>query len=598
MTGELGTSQRTKSFWSGRLSRALWIGVAASILVGVAGVSLFAGFVVAEHELFPHRLLSKFEARVEKTIRFQGWTPQLRPRTYSTAFLTLVSDVGVVDIGRNPSDDPDADRLSNYATLTSQTGGGLTSFGVDVLLLPFNGVIYAASSSRDIRATGIAAPDNHRAAFSEDARRPEYADYDFRVGQLRYNDLLFVDTPSIRALIASYIDYRQEDHCYTNTLARLDIGRAVTSIDDVRARPEDWQIFFRSQPCLPLKSRYVALEGMLSGGRMDFAEPTTIYLTSGDFHLDGMRSEGPPIAQDPHAQYGKILAVDLATGASRILSMGHRNPSGIVRTPEGQVFVAEHGPRGGDELNLIRSGANYGWPLESYGTTYYGFGIPGAFGHGRHETFTPPAFAWLPSVATSSITFVRGFSAAWDGDLLVGTLKDRSLHRVRLAGSNGVYSERIEIGSRIRDVHQHSDGRLVLWTDNEELVFLTARERTNIGRNLTTFANRHKLGGDAVARLETALDGCAECHSFEVDDNTGAPSLARIYGDEIASSDYQEYSAALKGTGGTWTRAALTAFLKDPERFAPGTKMPRPDIGDDAQRERLIDFLEYMDLNF
>lgn len=289
-----------------------------------------------------------------------------------------------------------------------------------------------------------------------------------------------------------------------------------------------------------------------------------------------------------------MLAIDIATGASRILSMGHRNPSGIVRLPDGRVFVTEHGPRGGDELNLIRPGANFGWPRESYGTTYRGSGIPGSLGLGRHETFEPPAFAWLPSVATSTVTVLGGIGEAWEGDLLVGTLKDRSLHRIRLAGDHGVYSERIEIGTRIRDVHQHSDGRLVLWSDNEELIFLTASENTNLSVSFGNFVRKRRLDRGLVSRLEQAVGRCAECHSFEVDDHAGAPSLARIFGDEIAGSSFEGYSAGLRGRGGTWTREALAEFLKDPQSFAPGTAMPNPEIADDEVRERLIDLLEAM----
>jgi glucose/arabinose dehydrogenase len=89
----------------------------------------------------------------------------------------------------------------------------------------------------------------------------------------------------------------------------------------------------------------------MASGRIVFQAPDTLYLTSGDFHWDGMRADGELIAQNPEAEYGKVLKIDLATGDSAIVSMGHRNMQGMTFTEDGQLFVAEHGPNGGDELN-------------------------------------------------------------------------------------------------------------------------------------------------------------------------------------------------------------------------------------------------------
>ena len=85
----------------------------------------------------------------------------------------------------------------------------------------------------------------------------------------------------------------------------------------------------------------------------------------------------------------------------------------------------------GDELNLIQDGLNYGWPLESYGTTYRGTRIPDSLSYGRHTQFQPPIFSWVPSVAVSGMTLVKGFDESWDGDILVSSLSDQALHRVR-----------------------------------------------------------------------------------------------------------------------------------------------------------------------
>jgi cytochrome c2 len=305
-----------------------------------------------------------------------------------------------------------------------------------------------------------------------------------------------------------------------------------------------------------------------------------------------MRSEGQPIAQDPEAQYGKILKVDLATGVGQVVSMGHRNPQGIVVLDDGRVLSIEHGPQGGDELNLIRQGANYGWPRESYGTTYRGTAIPDAVSYGRHETFDKPLISWVPSITASAMTVARGFDPAWEGDLLVGSLVDMSLHRVRLEHDRVAYSERIPVGSRVRDVMQHPDGRIVMWTDNEELIFLSSAPKTDEHAQLEDFLDDAPISDVTRERVRNAVDRCSECHSFAVGEDSRSPSLARVYSADIASTGYPNYSPALKAKSGRWTTENLRAFLSDPAEFAPGTSMPDPQLPDSMTRDALVDYLQ------
>ena len=188
---------------------------------------------------------------------------------------------------------------------------------------------------------------------------------------------------------------------------------------------------------------------------------------------------------------------------------------------------------------------------------------------------------------------------AWDGDLLVCSLRDQSLHRIRMAGPVAVYSERIEIGARIRAVHQHTDGRLVLWADqSQELVFLSAADLINLDKSLKDFTRKSDLPERLEAQLQATVERCSECHSFAVDDHGRAPSLARIFGDAVAATSYADYSSALKQKGGEWTRDALVAFLTDPQAFAPGTSMPAPLIGEPQILDTLISFLETLDSEF
>jgi len=561
----------------------------AGVAAGLMGLVFFLGFVSGERAVGPaYPLFAKVTNKLDWMFFRGGPVPKLEATIYNSALVRLNSSVGIVDTGR-----PDSDQNA-----LSQNGGGLTSLGDDLLLLAYNGKIYAASGPDDIRETGLTAPDNNREAYQALQQDPNFADYQFHRGYLRYNDLMFVEAPSGKALVASYTEYHPGKACYTNTLAKLPLAATATDIDDITATADDWEILFRTDPCMEFKREHLAMEGHMAGGRMVFDGERTLYMTSGDFHLDGMRSSGPGIAQNADAMYGKTLRIDLVTGEGEILSMGHRNAQGIAMTEDGQLLIAEHGPRGGDELNIIREGLNYGWPLESYGTTYRGTPIPNSISYGRHTRFEPPIHSWIPSVAISGMTRVEGFDESWDGDLLVSALSDQSLWRIRMEGERAVYSERIEVGSRIRYVHQHTDGRIVLWTDNSELIFLTALQRVDEGQRFQDWLETADLPSRVKTELNTVMDRCVECHSFQVGDDEKAPGLNKIFGNDIATTKYEGYSEGLRSKQGEWTRENLVAYINDPQGFAPGSIMPASGIEDPRVTEAMVDYLEFLERQF
>src|SRR5262249_18497823 len=117
-----------------------------------------------------------------------------------------------------------------------------------------------------------------------------------------------------------------------------------------------------------------------------------IYLTIGDYFQSARA-----VAQDPNSTLGKIVEISISTQEVRILSIGHRNPQGLVRTKAGELLSTEQGPAGGDELNLITEGSNYGWPNVTLGTDYGTYGWKDDALVGKHIGFKPPLFAWVPS---------------------------------------------------------------------------------------------------------------------------------------------------------------------------------------------------------
>lgn len=568
-----------------RLVSPLVLALAVFLSGSAFGAGVLGGYEVATRQLPGHNFLSRVDRKIGDVF---GLERGAVADTIATSLLFLETDIG--RIGGDNRDPTTGERLN-------PAGGGVTSFGEDVLVLPYTGRIHAARSGSDVRETRIQGPDTHRAEYLRVADDPQYRGrYTFGRAIIRYNDLLHYDTGAHQGLLASYVEFHPDRLCYTNTLARLAFAPGVRSIDEVSAGPQDWTVVHRTSPCLPLKEQFLAIEGHMAGGRLAFAPPSTVFMTSGDFHWDGMRSNTELISQNPTAEYGKVLQIDIDTGAARIVSMGHRNMQGIVLEPQRGLIVAEHGPRGGDELNLVREGANYGWPLETYGTTYERLRIPSAASFGRHDAYEAPLHSWVPSVGISAITRIQGFHEGWDGDLLAGSLIGQSIFRIRFQGDHVVYVEPIRVGARIRDVHQHSDGRLVLLTEDDRVVFLTPADRQAEQVFVADYIGQRP--GNVRAALNHAVATCTQCHSLVAGEHTSAPSLARIYDTHIGATPFANYSDALRAHGGRWNRRALMAFLDNPQAFAPGTTMPDPGIDDERTREELVKMLEEMRRSF
>ncbi|NTV69676.1 MAG: PQQ-dependent sugar dehydrogenase [Azonexaceae bacterium] len=161
-----------------------------------------------------------------------------------------------------------------------------------------------------------------------------------------------------------------------------------------------------------------------------------------------------------------------------IWSYGHRNSQGATLGPDGQLWMHEHGPQGGDEINRPEPGKNYGWPVITYGENYGG----GRIGDGlTHKAgMEQPLHYWVPSIAPSGMAFVRGerYGKAWRGSLLVGSLKFGYLARLEMNGSRVVREEKLLTGlrQRVRDVREGPDGMIYLLTDeaNGQLLRLVA----------------------------------------------------------------------------------------------------------------------------
>lgn len=249
------------------------------------------------------------------------------------------------------------------------------------------------------------------------------------------------------------------------------VARAVLNLsDNGGGRLDDVRVIYRQQPSYASSAHF--------GSRIVFARDGSLYITQGERY--SAREE----AQNPGNDLGKVVRV-MPDGAPfagnpklpgwrpEIWSIGHRNVQGAALNPTtGELWTAEHGARGGDEINIPRKGRNYGWPVITYGRDYSGAKI--GIGTAK-EGMEQPLYYWDPSMAPSGAAFYTGdLFAGWKGNMLVGGLTSRALHRVVFDGETPVAEELLlkDQGHPIRDVRVGPDGAVWVMTDEDNGLIL------------------------------------------------------------------------------------------------------------------------------
>jgi aldose sugar dehydrogenase len=252
------------------------------------------------------------------------------------------------------------------------------------------------------------------------------------------------------------------------------VARAVLSIEANTL--SQLKVIYRQTPKVA--------EGYHFGSRIVFAKDDTLFITQGD------RYSQSQLAQDLSNTIGKVIRinkdgsipkdnpfVNRAGARPEIWSYGHRNIQGAALDASGQLWTAEHGARGGDEINHPEAGKNYGWPLITYGVDYSGAKI----GNGTSAPgLEQPVHYFEPSIAPSGMVVVSGDAfPAWKGDILVGALKMTHLARLQLRDGRVVSEQRYlsDLGERIRDVRQGPDGLIYLLTDSRNGKVLRLKPR-------------------------------------------------------------------------------------------------------------------------
>lgn len=248
----------------------------------------------------------------------------------------------------------------------------------------------------------------------------------------------------------------------------MSIARARLVEAGGTARLDGLTVLLRTQP-------EAASGGLNVGSRLAFGADHRLYVTIGDRMT--LRDQAQSLGSD----LGKVLRINpdgsipadnpfvgRAGARPEIYSLGHRNPEGLALDPRsGVLWELEHGAKGGDEINVLRPGRNYGWPVITYGVDYSGEAI----GVGTQKAgMEQPVYYWDPSIAPSGLMVYTGaLFPRWKGDLFVGALKAERVVRLRLKGQRVVGEEVLlgELHDRVRDVRQGPDGAIYILTDND-----------------------------------------------------------------------------------------------------------------------------------
>ena len=266
------------------------------------------------------------------------------------------------------------------------------------------------------------------------------------------NDIAILSETAVSAkLLISYPRLGVDRSCVQVVIDELAYDRKRQRITFV----SNW---FVSQPCVPISAV------QHTAGRFEVIDKNTVYVTVGDLGYSAI---------DDRSKRGDLGSIFRLTAkmASKV-SQGHRNPQGIVMYDKVYLLAAEHGPRGGDELNLIKKGNDYGWPFVSYGQPYGDGDYVRPEKTGTHAGYPEPLTYWVPSIApTELVQLPKQGWGNWNGAVVLGTLREEVLVFIKLNQELQVVERiQVKVGHRVRDLEVLRNGALLMSTDSGQLI--------------------------------------------------------------------------------------------------------------------------------
>lgn len=549
--------------------------VLGGCLIATYTVAATVAGVVAQKRHYPERLEKRFTSFIEK------WSDDR-----AAHWAKKVTNIHTLEIARV--------RIGNALG----NGGGLEEVAGNILFVSSKGRFGYLDNKNSVHSLDFLVPMNLEVL----RQSPHYEDPLFYYNSIRVMDMLAVQTgPKHFNLYVSH-------HFFKPDCLQFKVSSIEIQVDEkgIRAKSPNWKEVFIARPhCIRNKDRSWRFVGEAGGGRLVQLDSASLLLSIGDHQFDGF-NDAWAASMDPQTDLGKIIKIDLGTHQSRIYATGVRNPQGLTVARDGRVWETEHGPQGGDEVNLIRDGANYGWPIVTYGMNYgyprrkWPFNpVPGA-----HNGYTPPAFAFVPSIGMSNIVEPDPEEFPnWRHKLIATSLRGNKLLLLAIEGDRIAYAEPISADrDRIRDIISLRNGQLVYLSDTGDLVFIRNAERRNDDQPYLSISALSSLSNPLPEELppRTAgpvgrgrhmfLGACASCHALDGSIGVGPP-LNGVVGRRVGSVSGFGYSQALSGYDGTWTHDLLTSFLTDPDRYFHGTTMATAPISW-AEVPNVASFLE------
>jgi hypothetical protein len=255
-------------------------------------------------------------------------------------------------------------------------------------------------------------------------------------------------------VVVSFPRYYRKSECVSLVLGSYQIDL------DKKAAVKPEGIWFTSKPCVPVRAVQHA------AGRIEVIDKSNVYLTLGDLGFTKINSV------KARGDLGSVFKV--SSSKVEKISSGHRNQQGIALIGS-NLYASEHGPRGGDELNLISKGKDYGWPAVTYGEPYSAGDYVKPTSTGSHDGYVKPLKYWVPSVAPTELALLpegNGWGI-WSSQLVMGTLIETSLIFIELKNRRTVGQVlKVDVGERIRDLDISSAGQIVATTDSGKILFI------------------------------------------------------------------------------------------------------------------------------
>ncbi len=586
----------------------------ATLLVSGYSIIILAAGIAAGKWAVDHHLRGQVVDKLQSSI-----LGRLLSRGGEPAKVDVVPDVQHLDWSSSPAlvsnlYFPQVVRVRLAPFETYGEGGAIEEAGGNILYASPTGMLGYLSRKNVVHAIATRVPMRQDLLLAHAISR----DPRFVMSYFRTLDMLVVTGSA--GSFQLYVSHHRFNSagCFEFVVSRTEGHVAGDSVDVA----DDWKDVFVARPCMQTKEIDLIWGGLESGGRLALLNAQTLLVSIGDHQFDGVRSK-LQAAQDPDIDLGKVVAVDLQSRHSRIFTSGHRNPQGLLVARDGTVWEAEHGPQGGDEINLLKEGRNYGWPKVTYGVEYGPRQGPRRDWplnpeQGRHDGFEQPAFSFVPSIGISNL--IQPDTREWplwrDHLLAIcfgGYFREGGgkLYLVRPeADKHILYSEEIAMpvagGEKLRDIISLSDGRFAVLSEsgslflfrNGEVQAASAAKRED--KFDVTLGEDAKLARQKSSLVEAAssvdigrqlfVAKCASCHLLNGQIKVGPP-LNGVVGRRIGSVEGFAYSSTMKADRGTWSEWSIAEFIQTLDEPYENSPMPSPMLSARSARA-IVAFLQ------